>query len=147
MTNSPSVGRLESSRQLYLALGLPLRNQDVLNQLLQELYDPASTNYHHYLTSGAVYGKVWSNGAGLSEVIDFARANGLTVTGTHPNRTLLDVKGSVADIERICHVTMRLYQHPTEARTFFAPDVEPSLDLDVPLAASAGWTIISSRIP
>ena len=35
-------------------------------------------------------------------------------------------------------MTMRLYQHPAESRAFFAPDVEPSLDLDVPLAAISG---------
>jgi hypothetical protein len=30
---------------------------------------------------------------------------------------------------------MKLYQHPSEARTFYAPDAEPSLDLGVPVAA------------
>ena len=33
----------------------------------------------------------------------------------------------MADIERAFQVTMRVYQHPTENRTFFAPDVEPSI--------------------
>ena len=33
---------------------------------------------------------------------------------------------------------MRVYQHPVEARTFFAPDVEPSLDLDTPVLAISG---------
>ena len=51
---------------------------------------------------------------------------------------LLDVKASVADIERVFHVTMRVYQHPTEARTFFAPDVEPSLDLSIPVLHISG---------
>ena len=68
----------------------------------------------------------------------FAKANGLTVTGTHPNRTLLDVRGSVADIEKVCHVTLRLYSHPKEARTFYAPDAEPSLDLDIPVLHISG---------
>ena len=45
----------------------------------------------------------------------------------------MDVSGSVADIERALHVTLRVYQHPTEKRTFYAPDVEPSLDLAVPI--------------
>ncbi len=138
VTNSPSMGRLESSRQLHLAIGLSLRNRDLLNQQLQELYDPASTNYHHYLTPAQFTERFGPTEQDYQKVIDFARRNGLTVTGIHPNRTLLDVSGTVSDIERICHVTMRLYQHPAEARAFFAPDVEPSLDLDVPLSAISG---------
>jgi subtilase family serine protease len=69
---------------------------------------------------------------------DFATAHGLTVTGRHPNRVLLDVQGAVADVERDLHVTMRVYQHPTEARTFYAPDVEPSLDVAVPVLHISG---------
>jgi len=35
----------------------------------------------------------------------------------------------VETIERAFHVTMGVYQHPTENRTFFAPDREPTADL------------------
>src|SRR5207247_7936606 len=64
-------------------------------------------------------------------IIVFAKEQGLAVTATHPNRTLLDVSGSVEAVEKVFHVTMRVYQHPTEARTFHAPEMEPSLDLAV----------------
>ena len=50
----------------------------------------------------------------------------------------MDVSGSVADIERVLHVTMQVYQHPTEARMFYAPDVDPSLDLTVPILGISG---------
>src|SRR5579871_5818269 len=44
------VGNLAETNSLNLAIGLPLRNQAALNNLLKEIYDPASPNYHHYLT-------------------------------------------------------------------------------------------------
>ena len=63
----------------------------------------------------------------------------LTVTHTHSNRTLVDVSGSVADIEKAFHIHLQTYQAPVkEARTFFAPDVEPSLDLKTPVLAISG---------
>ncbi len=71
-------------------------------------------------------------------VTAFARANGLKVTGTHSNRTLLDVAGSVSNIEKTFHVTMRTYRHPKENREFYAPDVEPSLEITVPVLHIAG---------
>jgi kumamolisin len=66
-------------------------------------------------------------------VINFAAAHGLKVVGTSRNRVNLDVKGSVASIEEAFHVTMGIYQHPREDRTFFAPDREPTPDLAVRL--------------
>jgi len=62
----------------------------------------------------------------------------LTVTSLHSNRTLLDVSGSVADIEQAFQVTLRVYQHPREARTFYAPEAEPSLGLAVPVLHISG---------
>ncbi len=39
---SGEVGRLPSTEQLNLAIGLPLRNQELLGQMLQQIYDPAT---------------------------------------------------------------------------------------------------------
>ena len=46
------VGRLQATNRLRLAIGLPLHNQQQLDSTLQELYDPASPQYHHWLTPG-----------------------------------------------------------------------------------------------
>ena len=44
------VSNLSGSEHLHLAIGLPLRNQTMLTELLQRIYNPASPNYRHYLT-------------------------------------------------------------------------------------------------
>jgi uncharacterized repeat protein (TIGR03803 family) len=136
--NSQPVGHLPSSKRLNLTLGLPLRNQEALSNLLVQLYDPASPNYRHYLTAAQFAEQFGPTEADYQKLIKFAKTNGLVVIGTHANRTLLDVRGSVTDVERVCHVTLRLYPHPKESRTFYAPDVEPSVDLDLPLLSIGG---------
>ncbi len=132
------VGQLSGLTILNLAVGLPLRNKEELNNLLQQIYDPASPQYHHYLTPEQFTERFGPTEQDYQALIDFVKANGLTVTGRHPGRTLLDVNGSVANIEKVFHLTMRVYQHPTEARTFYAPDVEPSVDVAVPLLNISG---------
>jgi hypothetical protein len=132
------IGRLAASEHLDLAIGLPLRNESGLDALLQQIYDPNNPNYRHYLTPEEFAAQFSPTESDYEAVIAFARANGLTITGTYLNRTFLDVNGSVADIERIFHVTMRTYQHPTESRTFYAPDTEPSIDLAVPILHVSG---------
>jgi len=133
-----SVGRPAAASNLNLAIGLPLRNQDALSNLLQQIYDPASPNFHHYLTPEQFTERFGPTEADYQAMIAFAKANGLRVTTTHPNRVLLDVSGSVANVERALHLTMRTYRHPAENRTFFAPDTEPSLDLTVPVLHISG---------
>jgi subtilase family serine protease len=132
------IGRLPGSTNLYLVIGLPLRNTGALTNLLEQLYNPSSPQYHHWLTPNQFAQLFGPTEQDYQAVITYAETNGLTVTGTHSDRTLVDVNGAVADIEKTLHVTMQVYQHPTEARTFYAPDVEPSIDLSVPLSHISG---------
>ncbi len=139
------VGRLASTKNLNLVISLPLRNQGTLTNLLKQQYDPTSPEYHHWLTAKAFAEKFGPTEQDYQAAIEFAKANGLTITGTHPNRTLIDVRGSVANIERTFEVTLHTYQHPTEAREFYAPDGQPSLDLTVPILHITG--LDNYRVP
>lgn len=132
------VGRLPAAATLQLAIGLPVRDQQALNTFLIDIYTPGSPNFRKYLSPRQFTEKFGPTEKDYQEVIAFAKSRGLTVTGTSSNRILVDVKATVADIERVFHVTLGLYRHPTEARTFFAPDVEPSLDLTVPILHISG---------
>src|SRR5437870_8689733 len=138
VTNATPLGRSPHWDRLDLTIGLPLRNQKALSVLLDQLYDPASTNYHRYLTPQQFAERFGPTEEDYQAVIQFAQRNGLRVTGQHPNRTLVEVKGALASIERAFHVHLRTYQHPTENRIFFAPDEEPSVELAVPILAVSG---------
>jgi uncharacterized repeat protein (TIGR01451 family) len=122
-----SKGLLSAATNLDLAIGLPLRNREALTNLIRQIYDPTSTNYHRYLSPDEFTSQFGPTEQDYQAVVDFARTNGLTVTRTYSNRMLLDVRGKTADVQNAFHVTLRVYRHPTEARDFFAPDVEPSV--------------------
>lgn len=132
------VGRLDQARHLDLALGLPLRNRQALTNLLEALYDPASPRFRHYLTPEQFAGNFGPSEQDYEALAAWMRTNGLTVTARYPNRLLLDVNGTVADIERVFHLALRVYRHPEEDRTFYAPDTEPALDLAVPVLHLSG---------
>ena len=132
------VSRLSSVKRLNLAIGLPLRNQQALDDLLQQIYDPASPNFRQYLTPGQFAEQFGPTEQDYQAVVAFMESKGLTVTSRHPNRVVLDVSGSVADIERAFQVTIRTYRHPMGNRDFYAPDTEPSVDLAVPILQISG---------
>jgi len=136
--NLTPVGQLAGTNRLQLAIGLPLRNPDALSNLLQQLYDPASPNYHHYLTPAQFTEQFGPTAADYDAIIAFVKANGLPVEATHPNRVLLDVSGTVAEVERAFNVKMRTYRHPSENRMFFAPDTAPTLALATRILGISG---------
>jgi len=131
-------GRLPGTSHLRLAIGLPLRNCAELTNLLQQIYDPTSPNFHHFLTSEEFTSRFGPTEQDYQAVIDFAKRNGLNVVETHNNRVLLDVDGQVGDIEKAFHIALRTYQHPTEKREFFAPDTDPSVSRQVPVLHVSG---------
>jgi kumamolisin len=133
-----SVGHLPATQTMRLVLVLPLRNQAELENLLQEVYDPSSLSYRQFLTVEEFTARFGPTPEDYDSVIHFAEANGLTVVGTSRNRLNLDVSGSVENIEHALHVTMGVYQHPAENRTFYAPDREPTPFLSVQLWHVAG---------
>ena len=133
-----SVGHLPSMQTMRLVLVLPLRNEAELDNFLQEIYDPSSSSYRQFLTVEEFTTRFGPTQEDYDAVIHFAEANGLSVVGTSRNRLNLDVTGSVENIERALRVTMGVYQHPTENRTFYAPDREPTPYLSVQLWHIAG---------
>ena len=130
---------LSTTTTLNLQIGLPLKNQDALKTLLEQLYDPTSPEYHQYLNPEQFAERFGPTEQDYQKVMEFFTANGFTITGTHSNRIVLDISGSVDAIQKTFHVNMGVYQYPTEARTFYAPDVAAMVSgLSVPILDVAG---------
>jgi hypothetical protein len=127
------LGWLDGSTRLKLSINLPLHNQEALTNFLEQIYNPASPLYRHYLSPEEFDARFGPTEQDYQAVIAWATGSGFTVTARRPSRMLLEVSAAVTDIERALHVTMRTYTHPTEPRTFFAPDAEPSVDTALPI--------------
>lgn len=132
------VSAMPEDEQVDFSIVLPLRNQTELSSLLTRLYDPTSPDYRHFLSVEEFTSRFGPTAADYQAVIDFAQANGFTVTGAFANRLVVPVHGSIAQVNAAFNVHMNLYRHPTENRTFYSPDREPSLDLSVAVAHIAG---------
>ncbi len=132
------VGRLPATQSMGFDIVLALRHQPELENFLQELYDPSSSSYRHFLTPQEFTARFGPSQEDYDAVIRFAKANGFAVQGGSRDAMDVQLKGTVAAIEKALHVTMGVYQHPTENRTFFAPDREPSRGSAVPVVAHHG---------
>lgn len=118
------VGVLPDSINISLVFALPLRNLSELDDLLNHLYDPNDPQYGHYLTPKAFTDKFGPTQADYDTVADYATSLGLVITGTHPNRTLLDVTGPVETVNAAFGIQLQKYR-THGGREFYAPDVNP----------------------
>jgi subtilase family serine protease len=128
-----AVGRLPATQLMQLDIVLPLRDPAGLTAFLKEIYDPASPAFRDFLTPREFTARFGPTQADYDAVVRFAQASGFTVVGGSRDGMEVQVKGPVSAIEAAFHLTLRTYQHPTEGRTFYAPDREPTTDLAFPL--------------
>lgn len=122
-------GRLPGNQVLQLDLVLPLRDPAGLKAFLADVYDPKSPNYRQFLTPTEFTARFGSTVDDYETVLRFATTYGFHVVGGSRDGMLVQVKGTVSNIEAAFHVNMRTYQHPTENRTFYSTDREPTADL------------------
>jgi subtilase family serine protease len=133
-----ATGELPATNEMRLAIGIAPRDSAGLEKFLAELYDPANTNFHKFLTPEKFTEKFGPTKDDYQRVMDFAQTNGLKISAQHGNRIVLDVTGPASSVEKIFHIKLRTYKHPTEARNFFSPDTEPQVDTNLPIVDVIG---------
>jgi subtilase family serine protease len=126
---APLVGKLPAAQSLHFDIVLALRHQPELDNFVKEVSNPKSSSYRHFLTPSEFTARFGPSQEEFDAVVRFATASGFTVVSGNLNARDVRLTGSVANIEQAFHVTMGVYQHPTENRTFYAPDREPTVDL------------------
>jgi hypothetical protein len=141
------TGRLAATNELWLALGLPLRDRAGLQDFVAQISDPANPNFRHYLTGAELTARFGPTREDYEAVKNFARANALAIARAHDNRLVLDVTGSVTAVEKAFHIKLQTYQPPSEARDFFAPDTEPMVDDALPVMEIEGLNNFSRPHP
>ena len=121
--------RLPETQTLQLNLVLSLRDQAGLDKFLQEVYDPTSPSYRHFLTVAEFTARFGPTQEDYDAVVHYATAKGLKVVGGSRDAMDVQVEGSVTSVQAAFNVSLGVYLHPTENRTFYAPDREPTAAL------------------
>jgi hypothetical protein len=134
---APIVGPVPASEVISIAVGLPVPNPAALRTAAQQVSDPKSSQFRKYLTPSqfaATYGPAAPD---YQNLINWAKAKGLTIDKTYPNRMLLDVSGTAAQVEQALFIGLNLRERP-DGSHFYALDRDPSLDFVVPVLWISG---------
>ena len=123
------LARLPQEQTLSLDIVLPLHDPAGLKAFLADIYNPASPNFRHYLSVPEFTARFGPTQEDYDAAVAFLKTNGFAVTGGSRDGMEVQVKGSVATIEKAFHVQMSTYPRSDSSGTYYAPDREPSLDL------------------
>jgi subtilase family serine protease len=99
--------------------------QAALDAYLAELQDPASSNYHKWLTPeqfGKLYGPADSD---ISAMTAWLQSHGLTVSAVAPGRTGLSFSGSVSQLEEAFHTS--IHSFAVGGHQFYANTTAPKI--------------------
>jgi subtilase family serine protease len=127
------VGQLPAAQSLHFDIVLPLRDRAGLQSLVRQQYDPTSPVYQQFVTPQEVTERFGPSQQDWDTLVAFAQANGFEIVGGSLDSRDLQLIGTVANIEKAFHVVLGVYQDPTEDRTFYSPDREPTVNLPFPL--------------
>ena len=122
------IGGLPATQVLQLDVVLALRDPAGLDAFLASLYT-TSARYRQYLTPAQFTERFGPTQQDYDAVVKYMQDHGLTVVGGSRDGMEVQVKGTVGAIQSAFHINLLTFQHPTENRTFYAPDREPSTDL------------------
>ncbi len=104
------VGAASAQQQLNLSVGLQLRNQQELQTLLSDMYNPHSSDYHRFLSPQQFVDEFGPTAEQQQQVIDYLHQQGLHITHISSNRLLIDASATVAQAEAAFQVSINNYQ-------------------------------------
>jgi len=102
--NVKNVVPEDPTKSILITVWLKQRNQAALDNLVRQMYDQSSPNYHHWLTLEQYNANFAPSSEEAVMVRDFLVSHGLKVTATEKNNHYVRAEGPIADIEKAFQV-------------------------------------------
>ncbi|MGH8377719.1 MAG: S53 family peptidase, partial [Gammaproteobacteria bacterium] len=110
---------------LEVTVGLKLHNSAQLATFLQNVQDPDSPEYRHFLTPQQFTEEYGPSQASVDAVVQYLNAQGIRVRDVSANRLLIHAEGQSAQMEQAFGVTINDYS--LNGTTYYASASDPSL--------------------
>jgi subtilase family serine protease len=131
LVNSDRTGDVSADRPITAALSLKLHNQQALEKFLADVQNPASPQYHHFLTPAQFNAEFGPSQADVDKAVSFLGKSGATGIEVSGNRQAITFTGSAAQLESAFRTRIGTYHDQVSGRSFFANDTAPAVPADV----------------
>jgi subtilase family serine protease len=138
ISRATDVGPASGDRALRIAVSMPFARPDEAQAFVDDVSNPHSPNYRHFITPDEVGARFGIPQANVDQIADYLRQSGMTVTLMSPTRLSVLATATVAQAEQAFHTTIHEYtitpENDIEPGRFFAPS--STLRLPANLASS-----------
>ncbi|GHG16013.1 MULTISPECIES: S53 family peptidase [Amycolatopsis] len=131
LINSARTGDVAPDRPITAALSLKLHNQQALEKFLSDVQNPASPQYHRFLTPAQFNARFGPTQADVDKAVSFLGKAGLTGIEVSGNRQAVTFTGSAAQLESAFRTRIGTYHDQASGRDFFANDTLPAVPASV----------------
>jgi subtilase family serine protease len=113
------LGLAPQSEVRQITLSLAVRNAAAMEAHAASIVDPASPNYRKFLTPAQVGSLYGQDATSIAQVVNFLKAQGLTVTKVYANNLLISAQGTNAQLAAVFGSPIHTYR--MLGRTYEAP--------------------------
>ena len=130
LANAQILGAEDQSKEIAVTFWLNQHDKAGFDELVRQLYDRNSPNYHHWLTSKEYAARFAPSAAEMAIVRQHLAANNLKVVSTDKLNLAVTARGTVADVQRATGVQLNRVLINGETHRM------PSTELAIPGMAS-----------
>jgi hypothetical protein len=133
-----------SMEHMLLQLKRPPAQEQALNQLIEQLHDPASPNFHRWLSAnqfGAQFGPAASD---IQQVTGWLQRHGFSVNVVYPSGMTIDFSGNAGQVLAAFHTEIHTLQ--VRGATHFANVSDPQIPAAL-ASAVAGIVSLNDFMP
>ena len=115
----------DCNQPIHLAIALQMRDKHALDAFLNEVNDPTSPNYHHFLSPTELAERFGQPQAAIDAMLAYLQSHGFSHVQVVKDHLLIDATGTVGMADRAFAVHIADFSFA--GRTVYAPTNEPSL--------------------
>ncbi len=125
------LGVLPQEQTLHLTVWLKLQNEARLKEKIQEIYDPRSPSYQHFLTKAQFDESYAPLSSTRNALTDYFKQHGFDVRPK--NRFALELTGDVKTIEQLFHVKLNRYRYAGQEmyHSMLKPELNATLSANI----------------
>ncbi|MFZ1053598.1 MAG: protease pro-enzyme activation domain-containing protein, partial [Candidatus Sulfotelmatobacter sp.] len=105
-----NLGPEDPSKLITVTVWLNQHNKAALDELVRQMYEPSSANYHHWLTREEYKAAFAPTAQDAAIVRSFLASHNLSISSTDKYNHFVRAQGRIGDVQNAFHVQINHYQ-------------------------------------
>jgi subtilase family serine protease len=126
VAESSFLSAADPAKEISVVLALPLGDSQGAADFARRVSDPKDQLFRHFITPEEFAARFGANQADYAALKEWVTANGLQISQESVARSLLTVRGTVAQFQDLFRTQLNSYRSP-DGREFYSAGIEPTI--------------------